>query len=210
MIPRTLYWVIGFLAAVLATSSSLFSVFIPIKVALVPVLFYAWGRHLPKVFQLGLFFARVGDIALLWPERETLFMVGMGSFTLMWVSYGVGWSRLPRTARGIEYGLGVGTALLLGASIIGFLWPALQGPFRGLVPAYAIVLVGTSWTAVRVRDVVLWLGLLSFWVSDTLIAYMKFVAPVPYGDGWVMGLYAAGHGFMIARTQRVMERVGAR
>jgi hypothetical protein len=208
--PRALYWVIGFLAAVLATSPSLFSVFIPIKVALVPVLFYAWGRHLPKVFQLGLFFAWVGDIALLWPEREALFMVGMGSFTLMWVSYGVGWSRLPRTARGIEYGLGAGTALLLGASIIGFLWPALKGPFRGLVPAYAIVLVGTSWTAVRVRDVVLWLGLLSFWVSDTLIAYMKFVAPVPYGDGWVMGLYAAGHGLMIARTQRVMERVGAR
>jgi len=40
--------------------------------------------------------------------------------------------------------------------------------------------------------------------------YMKFVAPVPYGDGWVMGLYAAGHRLMIARTQRVMERVGAR
>ena len=89
--PRALYWVIGILAAVLATYPSLFSVFIPIKVALVPVLFYAWGRHLPKVFQLGLFFAWVGDIVLLWPERETLFMVGMGSFTLMWVSYGVGW-----------------------------------------------------------------------------------------------------------------------
>jgi hypothetical protein len=83
--------VIGFLAAILATSPSLFSVFIPIKVALVSVLFYAWGRHLPKAFQLGLFFAWIGDIALLWPEREALFMVGMGSFTLMWVSYGVGW-----------------------------------------------------------------------------------------------------------------------
>ena len=47
-------------------------------------------------------------------------------------------------------------------------------------------------------------------MSDALIAYMKFVAPVPYGDGWVMGLYAAGNGLMIARTQRVMERVGAR
>jgi hypothetical protein len=54
--PRALYyWVIGILAAVLAISLSLFGVFIPIKVALVPVLFYAWGLHLPKVFQLGLY-----------------------------------------------------------------------------------------------------------------------------------------------------------
>ena len=149
---------IGILAAILATSPSLFSVFIPIKVALVPVLFYAWGRHLPKVFQLGLFFAWVGDIALLWPEREALFMVGMGSFTLMWASYGVGWSRLPRTARGIEYGLGGGNGPAFRGQHNRLLWPALEGPFRGLVPAYAIVLVGTSWTAVRVRDVVLWLG----------------------------------------------------
>ena len=43
-------------------------------------------------------------------------------------------------------------------------------------------------------------------MSDTLIAYMKFMASVPYGDGWVMGLYAAGHGLMIARTQRVGAR----
>ena len=43
-------------------------------------------------------------------------------------------------------------------------------------------------------------------MSDALIGYMKFVAPVPYGVGWVMGLYAAGHGLMIARTQRVGAR----
>ena len=199
---------LGILAAILAASPSLFGVFIPVKVALVPVLFYAWGRHLPKVFQLGLFFAWVGDIALLWPEREELFMVGMGGFTLMWVSYGVGWSRLPRTVRGVEYGLVAGAALLLGASLIGYLWPALEGLFQGLVPAYAMVLIGTSWAAVRVRDVTLWLGLLSFWVSDALIAYTKFVAPVPYGDGWVMGLYSLGHGLMIARTQGIVERAG--
>lgn len=137
--PRALYWVIGILATILAISPSLFGVFIPFKVALVPVLFYAWGRYLPKVFRLGLFFAWVGDIVLLWPEREELFMVGMGSFTLMWVSYGVGWGRLPRTVRGVEYGLVAGAALLLGASLIGYLWPALEGPFLVLVPAYAMV-----------------------------------------------------------------------
>ncbi len=205
---RTIYWMLGILAAILAKNPSLFGVFMPVKVALMPVLFYAWGRHLPKVFQLGLFFAWVGDIALLWPEREELFMVGMGGFTLMWVSYGVGWSRLPRTVRSVEYGLVVGAALLLGASLVGYLWPALEGLFQVLVPTYAMVLVGTSWAAVRVRDIVLWLGLLSFWVSDALIAYMKFVAPMPHGDGWVMGLYAVGHGLIVARTQGVVERAG--
>jgi uncharacterized membrane protein YhhN len=37
---------------------------------------------------------------------------------------------------------------------------------------------------------------------------MKFVRPIWYGDNWVMGLYALGHGLIVAHTHKVVRRGG--
>lgn len=203
-----LYWLVSVLAAVLAGEPSLFWAFALAKVLLVPVLFYAWGRSLPKAFWWGMLFAWIGDVSMLWAEREASFMIGMGSFALMWVCYGVGWLRVPAEVRGMRYGLLVGAAVGLGLGIGVYLWPVLRVPFSFLVPGYAIFLVGAGVVALRLREALLWLGILSFWVSDALIAYTKFVQPLSYGEHWIIGLYALGHGLIGARTGRVFLRSG--
>jgi hypothetical protein len=206
MLGRVLYGFLAILATALAGSPALFGAFSLAKGLLVLSLFYGWGRHLPKVFWVGMFFAWVGDVSLLWPQKEGFFMAGMGSFAMMWGLYGVGWWRLNADVRGLWYGVLAGVAVGLGAGIVWYLWPLLEAPFSFLVPGYAVFLVGASLGALRLRSGLLWLGLLSFWVSDALIAYMKFVRPIWYGDKWVMGLYALGHGLIVAHTHKVVLR----
>ncbi len=150
----------------------------------------------------GNVFAWVGEVSLLWPQQEGFFMGGMGSFAMMWGFYGVGWWRLEAEVRGFWYGVLAGVAVDLGAGIVWYLWPLLEAPFSFLVPGYAVFLVGASLGALRLRSAFLWLGLLNFWASD------KFVRPIWYGDNWVMGLYALGHGLIVAYACKVVGRGG--
>jgi hypothetical protein len=138
MLGRVLYGLLAILATALAGFPALFGAFSLAKSLLVLSLFYGWGRHLPKVFWVGMFFAWVGDVSLLWPQQEGFFMAGMGSFAMMWGLYGVGWWRLNAEVRGFWYGVLAGVAVGLGAGIVWYLWPVLEAPFSFLVPGYAV------------------------------------------------------------------------
>jgi len=203
---RFLYGLIALLSAITAAFKPLPTAHIWTKVALMPVLYYGWGMRLPRAFKGGILFAWIGDICLLFPEEEGFFLSGMGSFALMWMAYGWGWFCLPHQVWGAAYGVLVGLALMTGGALIAILWPGLRLPFTIFVPVYAAIMIGAGLAGLRKPDTWLWLGLVSFWISDTLIAYAKFVQAILWEGFWVMGLYTLAQGLLISRTARLYQR----
>jgi uncharacterized membrane protein YhhN len=159
------------------------------------VIAYAWGRGHDQPPQrrwilVGLVLSLFGDVALLWPEQG--FLPGLVSFLLAHAAYLVALTREHRLARRwspfIVYALVAALALSV-------LWPSVPTPLRAPVGAYVLLLVVMAaqaallWRCGSARGAVLALGGASFVCSDTLLAFNKFVAPLPLASLWILASY---------------------
>ncbi|WDP87807.1 MAG: lysoplasmalogenase [Desulfobacter sp.] len=138
-------------------------------------------------FGLGVFFSGIGDILLELPF-DGLFEAGMAAFILAHCFYIALFLARPKLTpvRGLVMGGMVVFTLWFGA----FLFPGLKGM---MVPIYVylgvILCMGISACLGRDNHWMVIAGAIVFIISDSLIAWTRFVTPIPHSSLWVMLTY---------------------
>lgn len=157
-------------------------------------------------FVLGAAFSLAGDVFLMLPMD--LFIFGLVSFLLGHVSYVVGFNLLPLNLGGWRWVFALVVILVL-AVVIGLIYRRLatgleaksQKKMRLPVLVYALVITVMVISALLCFTRQGWgsgpalqasLGALLFYVSDSMLAWDRFVAPISHGRLKVMMTYHLG------------------
>ena len=172
----------------------------PLTTAL--VIAWAAGRGEPgearrRALLVGLGLSLLGDVALLWPQQG--FLPGLLAFLAAHLAYLVAFTRGVRLgASPLMY---AGYALLAGSLLV-VLWPGVHAGLRGPVAAYVLCLAAmaaqtaSAWRVAPGAPAAagLWraaLGGLLFVVSDALLAFNRFHAPLPLAGLLILATYWA-------------------
>lgn len=159
-------------------------------------------------FGLGILFSLVGDVLLLWLDR--MFLYGLAAFLLTQIFYVIGFNRPPSpftawsTILAIFVGLGSARVLRRILSAL-----AEKGDARMRIPVtvYGIVITLMLLSAMLKLTDASWganasalaaLGAFLFFISDIVLAWLKFVAPIQNGRVINIGLYHLGQIALIA------------
>jgi len=163
-----------------------------------------WQGRESRLIAAGLLLSAIGDLCL--QLSPSLFIAGLTAFLLAHVAYIAAF--LGRTRRlAAPYILpvavfGGATYLWLAPSLGAMMWPVL---------AYIVVICAMLWRAwAQIMDsgvprATAWaaaLGASSFAISDTLVAYNRFIEPVLVLQILLMLLYWAGQWGIAASSQR--------
>ena len=186
------------------------------------VIAHAWprGADAPRqrrLIRIGLCLSLLGDVFLLWPVPG--FLPGLVSFLLAHIAYIAAFC-VPlrfaaRPAAFVVYAARPAAFVVyaaLAAAILWQLWPGIPGALRGPVLAYVLCLAGmaaqaAAWWRASVgrpderlaRNAAL--GGLLFMLSDSLLAFNKFAAPLPLSSLWILATYWAAQ-WCIANSLR--------
>jgi alkenylglycerophosphocholine/alkenylglycerophosphoethanolamine hydrolase len=142
-------------------------------------------------FVAGLVFSLAGDIFLLWADR--LFVAGLASFLIGHICYIIGFFVGGVTPLGIAFGLvAVAVAMAaLGRRILSAVKngdePELLAPVVAYIGVISVMVVAAFGSANPLAIG----GSLSFYASDALIAWNRFVEEYPWGRIAVIVTYHA-------------------
>ena len=151
--------------------------------------YYRYSRYILT----GLIFSCLGDACLVW--KESYFELGIGMFAVAQVCYSFAFGWRPFN----PYALTVVSALA--CLVYSYVSINLKGVMLYLVAAYITVIATMAWRAVaRVQlfdDLWTWTklcgcaGAIAFVLSDTILAFDKFVVALPYAHPLIMLTYYA-------------------
>lgn len=163
------------------------------------------GKHLPRSVYfpmlLALFFSLLGDILLLY---DTLFLMGLVSFLIAHLLYAsLFLKKCHRRPNGTFWSVTV-LLLIYGATLFFILRDALAG-LQWPVIIYIVGILGMAVSAYGRKGSVnaisfqhVFFGALLFVASDSILAWNKFMFPLPLSHFWVMGTYAAAQYFIVS------------
>ncbi|MGJ8680332.1 lysoplasmalogenase [Paraglaciecola sp.] len=162
--------------------SGLFKI-LPLLVLFIAVTIYASPpkRHFLLV---ALFFSMCGDLLL----NENQFVFGVAAFLLAQLSYAF---LFVRDWQGMTKRLPISGFLLLYLGVVLYLLLPNLGSLLIPVMAYifAIGFMGFAAIQSKLNAKYSVAGALVFILSDSLIAFEKFLLPIPYNDYWIMSSY---------------------
>jgi uncharacterized membrane protein YhhN len=159
-------------------------------------------------FGLGTLLSLAGDVFLLWLDR--FFVFGLTAFLLARAAYLIGfntplppvttWSLLLSVIVGLS-GVRVLRRILEGVHASGQSRMALPAALYGAVITLMLLsalltLSNTQWSALASAAAAL--GVLSLYASDVVLAWNKFIRPMPRGRMLEIGLYHIGQILLIA------------
>ncbi|MDO8754599.1 MAG: lysoplasmalogenase [Anaerolineales bacterium] len=160
-------------------------------------------------FGLGLFLSLVGDV-LLMISPDRLFLAGLAAFLLAHVAYVIGFN-IPVPEMSVW---GIALAVIIGvggARVIRRIMDALtaqgQGRMRMPILVYSIAISLMILSALLKLTDVKWeagaallvsLGAILFYISDIILAWNKFVAPIQHGRIYNIAAYHLGQIALIA------------
>ncbi|MFZ5858571.1 MAG: lysoplasmalogenase [Chloroflexota bacterium] len=153
-------------------------------------------------FALGMFFSLIGDVLLLWLDR--MFLFGLISFLLAQIAYLVGFNSPPSEVS--LWGLAMAVIVAVGsARVLRRILSALaeKGNTRMRIPivVYGLVITLMLLSAMLKLTDPTWgagasllvaLGAFLFYLSDIVLAWLKFVTPIQNGRVINIGLYHLG------------------
>lgn len=173
------------------------------------IIAWAWprGADAPAVRRwvlVGLALSLAGDVFLMWPQQG--FLPGLVSFLLAHLAYIVAFTRRLRfAARPLPFVI----YALVAAVLLSQLWPGVPDALRLPVLAYVACLAamaaqaGVVWLVARgaegemlARNAAI--GGVLFMASDTLLAFNKFSAPVPFSALLILVTYWSAQGLIAA------------
>jgi uncharacterized membrane protein YhhN len=171
---------------------------------------YPWQASWERWLFLGILFSCGGDSLLMLvsygPRLADFFLFGLGSFLIAQLSYAYAFTRYPGARNGWvarHYWPALLLFLYLGL-FLPVLWPGLGDGLKLPVTVYAIAIATMAASALNLGNVlpqaVFWpllSGVLLFLLSDSLIAFNKFVAPVPAARFWIMLTYLTAQGLIV-------------
>ena len=162
-----------------------------------------------KLMQAGFLLAWIGDVLLMFVERDPIFfMLGLVAFLITHILYilafkkSVSSSELPSYVK--KNPMAAAPFVLLGGVLFFMLYPELD---ELLIPVfiYTSVIVTMVIFALnrmgRVSDLsfkLIYYGALVFMLSDSLLAVNKFLSPIPYSGVLIMVPYIVAQ-FMIMK-----------
>jgi uncharacterized membrane protein YhhN len=153
------------------------------------------------VFLIALVFACLGDTLLMFQSQNSMyFLLGLAAFLVMQVLYTiVFWRSTPNVSLAKSNFRNDLWILALVIFLSSFILPKVEGFMRIAVMLYMIaigLMVTAAWhrrvLASRLSYVLVFVGALSFMLSDSFIAFNKFVWPGAGFDFWVMPTYVLG------------------
>lgn len=158
----------------------------------------------PWEITLALLFSIIGDYA----GSCHNFMAQMGSFAVAHVFYAAFFIRrfirkdykLTSKMKGYLLMLGICTAALLSFVFVKIVPSAPAGVLRIGVSIYAILICTMLYTALMQRSSLYALGAVLFVISDFILAWNKFVEPVPYRTILVIGTYLSAQWLLFVRA----------
>lgn len=171
------------------------------KPLLMPLLIYyvyhtAQGRvTIQRLLATGaLIFSWIGDLLLLYPERNWNFLGGLAAFLVAQVIYAVALNKAVYQKLTVRMWPLI-PLLLYGIALLAVILPN-TGSLSIPVAIYGVcivVMVGSArlrhqWTTNESYNLCLY-GAILFLLSDSVLAYNKFVAEVPYASLWIMLTY---------------------
>ncbi len=179
--------------------------FVAKPAVMILLLIYLWTAGLQGAllwFALGMFFSLVGDALLLWLDR--LFLFGLAAFLLAQVAYVIGFNSpaSPVSLWGLALAviIGLGSARVLRRILLALaekgqtrmrLPVAVYGTVIALMLLSAMLkLTDPGWGAGS--SLLVALGAFLFFLSDIVLAWLKFVAPIQNGRVVNIGLYHIG------------------
>ena len=156
---------------------------------------------------LALLFSALGDLAGSYGN----FLLQMGSFAAGHIFYIIFFvrryfrkagpdRRLTARARGYMLMLGICVASLLALVFVKVVPCVPAGILRTGVGIYALIICMMLFAALLQRSSLYALGALLFVISDFILAWNKFVEPVPYRDYLVLGTYFAAQWLLFVRS----------
>ena len=167
---------------------------------------YTWERWL----FIGILFSCGGDSLLMLvgygPRWPICFLLGLGSFLLAQLSYAYAFAHYPGAKAGWvrRYSWSVLPFILYLGVLLPVLWPGLEAGLRVPVTIYALAIVTMASSALNLGGVLprkgfllLFSGVLLFVLSDSLIAFNKFVAPISGARFWIMLTYLTAQGLIV-------------
>jgi uncharacterized membrane protein YhhN len=154
------------------------------------------------LFSMSLLFSLAGDVFLMF-RRDDLFILGLGSFLIVHLGYIAAFSTRMRDAKTSvgQILLSAVPFLLFAGLFLRFLHPYMvnkpeTAPLFTPVAIYASVISLMGFTALLRKGAVpasgfwmVFLGALLFVVSDSCIAWNKFVSPLPHAGVLIMATY---------------------
>lgn len=188
-------------------------VFKPLLLVLLSVWFFfssrRYGDRFTILVQAGLFFSLLGDIALLFSEKDQFnFLLGLGSFVIAGFAYSLAFVQNildGRTKSGLALAIGLAVAVL---AISGIYYNALYKHLHEmLIPVSgfgAVLVLMSCFSAFRFKRTysrgfwMVFLGALFFLASYMLLGYDKYVADVPTAAISITALYALAQ-YLIVR-----------
>jgi alkenylglycerophosphocholine hydrolase len=159
-------------------------------------------------FGLGALLSLTGDVLLLWLDR--FFIFGLVAFLLAHIAYLIGfniplppvtmWSLLLAMIIGVS-GVRIMRRILMGVHTAGQSRMAMPVALYGVVITLMLLsalltLSNVQWSALASASVAL--GAVLFYASDIVLAWNKFIQPMPRGRMLNIGLYHAGQFLLIA------------
>jgi uncharacterized membrane protein YhhN len=171
---------------------------------------YPWQAGWEPWLLVGILFSCGGDSLLMLvsygPQLPHFFLLGLGSFLLAQLAYAFAFSRYPAAAQGWvarHYWPALVVFAYLGI-LLPVLWPGLESGLKLPVTVYAVAIATMATAALNLGNVLpqslfwpLFSGVVLFLLSDSLIAYDKFVAPVPAARFWIMLTYLTAQGLIV-------------
>lgn len=161
-----------------------------------------------RLLLAGLVLSLLGDVCLLVAEG---FVPGLVAFLLAHVCY---ITLFGRDAPWLAHKPGLLAVLAIGAAAYAYLWThGLPAALRLPVAAYVLVIALMAAQAIGRATVlrtpgahcVAW-GAVSFMVSDTVLAFDKFVQPLPGIAFWVLGSYYLAQWLIVHGMLQVLRK----
>jgi uncharacterized membrane protein YhhN len=161
----------------------------------IPIWCIAYFCYSNKIYLIttGLLFGSLGDIFLTFQNRnEFFFMLGLGSFLIGHIFYIIYFIKNFKF-----HTIGLGISIVITISSIGIsniLLPTLPENLTLPVLIYIIVisLMVISTTFYHNFNYFAIIGAILFLISDTIIAWNKFIKPIPFAHLYIMLLYYLG------------------
>ncbi|MCW5910066.1 MAG: lysoplasmalogenase [Cyclobacteriaceae bacterium] len=182
------------------------------KPLLVIVLAAYYGIVSPKkslLFMGALFFCWLGDVLLMFQRDETFFIAGLVSFLAGHVLYIICYRKFRRAGVGLTGPQRIRFALpivLAGTGLVTILFPYL-GALQIPVMIYALVITVMALQALfrfgytsSKSFTLVFIGAISFMISDSLLAINKFMQPLPLAGLSVMLTYILAQYLIVEGT----------
>jgi uncharacterized membrane protein YhhN len=165
--------------------------------ALAVFYFYSSNEFVPDIYVIiALFFAFIGDIALMWPKKKTFFMIGLSSFLLCHVVY------IYIFLKSVDFLSGNFILLLIFIpfALLGYLIYRKLSPYLGdmKVPVIIYMTIIMLMSFLSITRICCFsgyslflpiLGSVFFIISDTILAFYEFKSKFPKGGVYYMSTY---------------------